>query len=209
MHVPDGFLSPQTYLPAYAAAVGAWAYAARELRRRVDETLLPRLAVLSALGFVLMSVMLPLPGGTSAHASGIGILAVVFGPWITFAAVSLVLLLQALAFGAGGITVLPVNALAMGLGGSAVACLGHRLLKPLDERAGLFAAGWLATVVPAVLLAVVLGIQPAIAHSADGQPLFFPFGLSVALPAVVLPHALLGVAEGLLTVLVVGFLRRR
>jgi len=63
--------------------------------------------------------------------------------------------------------------------------------------------------VPAVLLAVVLGIQPAIAHSADGQPLFFPFGLSVALPAVVLPHALLGVAEGLLTVLVVGFLRRR
>lgn len=209
MHVPDGFLSPQTYLPAYAAAAGAWAYAVRELRRRVDETLLPRLAVLSALGFVLMSVMLPLPGGTSVHASGIGILAVVFGPWITFAAVSLVLLLQALVFGAGGITVLPVNALAMGLGGSVAACLGYRLLKPVDERAGLFAAGWLATVVPAVLVAVVLGIQPAIAHSAAGQPLFFPFDLAVTLPAVVVPHAILGVGEGLLTVLVVGFLRRR
>jgi cobalt/nickel transport system permease protein len=209
MHVPDGFLSPQTYVPAYALAAAAWAYAARTLRQRLDETLLPRLAVLCALGFVLMSVMLPLPGGTSVHASGIGILAVVFGPWITFAAVSLVLLLQALVLGAGGVTVLPVNALAMGLGGSVAACLGYRLLGRVGERAGLFAAGWLAAVVPAVLVASVLGIQPAIAHTAEGQPLFFPFGLAVTLPAVVVPHVVLGVGEGLLTILVVSFLRRR
>lgn len=209
MHVPDGFLSPQTYLPAYALAVAGWAYAVRELRRRVDETLLPRLAVLSALAFVLMSVMLPLPGGTSVHASGIGILAVMFGPWLTFAVVSLVLLLQALVLGAGGVTVLPVNALAMGLGGSVAACLGYRLLAPRWERAGRFVAGWLAAVVPAILIAVVLGLQPMLAHTTDGQPLFFPFGLSVTLPAVLIPHAVLGVGEGLLTVLVVGFLRRR
>jgi cobalt/nickel transport system permease protein len=209
VHVPDGFLSPQTYVPAYLAAAGAWAYAARRLRRELDETLLPRLAVLSALSFALMSVMLPLPGGTSVHASGVGILAVVLGPWLTFATVSLVLLLQALLLGAGGVTVLPANALAMGLAGSAAACLGYRLVGRFGERAGLFAAGWLATVVPAALLAVLLGIQPAIAQSADGQPLFFPFGLSVTLPAVLLPHAALGVAEGLLTVLVVSFLRRR
>ncbi len=209
MHVPDGFLSPQTYLPAYALAAGAWTYAARRLQRRLDETLLPRLAVLSALCFVLMSVMLPLPGGTSVHASRIGILAVVFGHWISFAAVSLVLLLQALVFGAGGITVLPVNALAMGLAGSAMACLGYRLLRPVSEPTGLFAAGWLASVVPALLIALVLGVQPFIAHTPDGQPLFFPFGLAVTLPAVVIPHAMLGIGEGLLTVLVVGFLRRR
>lgn len=209
MHVPDGFLSPQTYVPAYVVAAGAWAWATRHLRRRLDDTLLPRLAVLSALGFVLMSVMLPLPGGTSVHASGIGVLAVVFGPWITFAAVSLVLLLQALVFGAGGITVLPVNALAMGFAGAAAACLGYRLLRRVDERAGLFAAGWLAAVVPAAIVAAVLGLQPAIAHAPDGQPLFFPFGLAVTLPAILVPHALLGVAEGLLTVLAVGFLRRR
>jgi cobalt/nickel transport system permease protein len=209
VHVPDGFLSPQTFLPAYALAGGAWTYAARRLRRRLDDALLPRLAVLSASAFVLMSVMLPLPGGTSAHASGIGILAVLFGPWTTFAAVSLVLVLQALVFGAGGVTVLPVNALAMGLAGSAAACLGYRLLGHLDERLALFTAGWLATVVPAGLIAAVLGLQPLIAHSPEGQPLFFPFGPSITLPAVVGPHALLGIAEGLLTVLVVRYLRRR
>lgn len=209
MHVPDGFLSPQTYLPAYAIAAGGWVWAARVLRRRLDETLLPRLAVLTALSFVLMSVMIPLPGGTSVHATGIGILAVVFGPWMTFAAVSLVLLLQALIFGAGGITVLPVNALAMGLAGSVAACLGYRLLERIDERAALFAAGWLASVIPAALIALALGLQPAIAHQADGQPLFFPFGASVTLPALVIPHFILGVGEGLLTILVVRFLHRR
>jgi cobalt/nickel transport system permease protein len=56
---------------------------------------------------------------------------------------------------------------------------------------------------------VVLGLQPAIAHRIDGQPLFFPFGLSVTLPAVLIPHVVLGLGEGLLTVLVVSFLRRR
>jgi len=38
MHIPDGFLSPQTYLPAYAVAAGAWGWAARGLRERLDET---------------------------------------------------------------------------------------------------------------------------------------------------------------------------
>jgi cobalt/nickel transport system permease protein len=52
-------------------------------------------------------------------------------------------------------------------------------------------------------------VQPSVAHTPEGQPLFFPFGLGVTLPAVVIPHALLGIGEGLLTVLVVGFLRRR
>ena len=48
-------------------------------------------------------------------ATGIAVLALSFGVWIGFAAMSLVLLLQALTLGAGGITVLPVSALAMGL----------------------------------------------------------------------------------------------
>lgn len=209
MHIPDGFVSPQTYLPAFALAGVGWLYAARQLRERLDETLLPRLAVLTALAFVINSLMLPLPGGTSVHATGIAVLALSFGVWTGFVAMSLVLLLQALTLGAGGITVLPVSALAMGLAGSAAAWLGYSSLRRLDERAGLFAAGWLSVVVPALLLALVLGLQPLIAKAPDGSPLFFPFGPGVTVPALVVPHLLLGVAEGLLTALVVPFLRRR
>ena len=208
MHVPDGFIAPKLYLPAYAVSAGLWGIALRRLRERLDEETLPRLAATTALAFVLMAIALPLPGGTSAHATGIALLALLFGIRSTFLAISLVLLLQALLFGAGGITSLPVNALAMGLVGASVAVAAYRLLRRAGEPIALFAAGWLSINAAAAVTALALGLQPAIAHAADGTPLFFPFGLSVTLPAVLIPHAILGVGEGILTVIAYRIARR-
>lgn len=209
MHIPDGFLSPQTYLPAAALAVGAWAWAARGLRFALDETLIPRLAMLTALAYGLGLVMLPLPGGTSAHTLGVAILALLFGLRLAFLAYSGVLLLQALLFGAGGLTALPVNALALGLIGSATALLTFRLLKPFNESLAVATAAWLSMIVPGVLVAIVLGIQPLIAHKPDGSPLFFPFGIEITLPAILVPHALIGLGEALLTLLVWRYAKTR
>jgi cobalt/nickel transport system permease protein len=209
MHIPDGFLSPQTYLPAYAVAAGAWAWAAKGLRNNLDETTVPRLAVLTALAYALGLIMVPIPGGTSGHALGIAILALVFGIRQAFLAYSLVLLLQSLLFGAGGITALAINALAMGLLGSAAAVATRRLLKPLGETASVAAAAWLSVIVSGLAVALVLGIQPLVAHAADGTPLFFPFGLSITLPAILVPHAIIGVGEAVLTVLVWRYAKAR
>jgi cobalt/nickel transport system permease protein len=209
MHIPDGFLSPQTYLPAYAAAGLAWAWAARGLRRTLDEQTVPRLAALTALAYGLGLVMVPIPGGTTGHALGVAMLALLFGVRLAFLAYSLVLLLQALLFGAGGVTALAVNALAMGLAGSAAAVLVHRLLRGLNGTAAVAAAAWASVMVSGLLLALALGVQPLIAHREDGTPLFFPFGLSITLPAVLIPHALIGAGEAALTVLVWRFARTR
>ena len=209
MHIPDGFIAPEVYVPSYAVAGGLWAYGARRLRRALREETVPQLAVLTGLAFVLSMIAVPLPGGTSVHATGIGLLAVLFGVWTSFLAVSLVLLLQALLFGMGGITSLPVNAVAMGFLGSAAGYGLFRALRRANEKVALFAAGWIAVVVPAVVVAFILGAQPQLAHRADGTPLFFPFGWKITLPAVVLPHLVVGVGEGVLTVLVVGFVGRR
>lgn len=208
MHIPDGFISPQTYLPAYAAAVGLWTYAARRVKRDLDADTLPFLAAYTALSFVLMMVALPLPGGTTVHAAGIGLLAVSFGGWMAFLAISLVLAMQALLFGDGGVTALPINALAMGFVGSFVAVAAWQLLRRFNQTVALFLAGWLSIVLPALLVALALGAQPLISHDAQGAPLFFPFDLSVTLPAVVLPHLLVGLAEGVLTVLGYRYLTR-
>lgn len=202
MHVPDGFLAPTVYVPAYVVSAGLWSFGARRAHRALDERTLPQLAVLTALAFALMTVTLPLPGGTSVHFSGVALIAILFGVWPGYLCVSLVLLLQATLLGAGGITALPVNAIAVGLVGSTLATASHRLLLPLHRRTARFVAGWISVVAPAAVLAVVLGLQPALARSSDGAPLFFPFGLDIALPALVLPHCLLGVGEGILTVLV-------
>lgn len=199
MHIPDGFIAPQVYGPAYGAAGVLWAVGLRRLRRRLDPAAVPRLAVATAAAFALMMVSLPLPGGTTVHVSGVGMVAVLFGVWQAFLALSLVYLLQAFMFGAGGVTALPVNALAMGLGGSLAAVGALRVLG--RGRVGLFLAGWFGTVVPAVIVAFVLGLQPLVARAADGTPLFFPFGWAVTLPAVVIPHLAVGVADGVLAVL--------
>jgi len=208
MHIPDGFIAPQMYAPAYAAAAALWAYAANRVKRTISERTIPLMGVMTALAFALMMIAIPLPGGTSVHATGIGLLAVLFGVWSSFLSLSLVLLLQALLFGMGGITSLPVNALAMGLVGSASGYLVFVALRRASLGAALFAAGLAAVVVPAFLVALALGAQPHIAHRADGTPLFFPFGFRVTLPAVVLPHLVVGAGEGVLTVLVYGFVSK-
>jgi cobalt/nickel transport system permease protein len=209
MHIPDGFIAPQMYLPAYGVAAGLWAYATRRLRSALREETIPRLAVLTAFCFVVMMVMVPLPGGTSAHATGIPLLALLFGVWTTFISVSLVLLLQALLFGAGGVTSLALNAVAMGLVGAAAARYGYGMLRHIHDGTGLVAAGWLSVNASALIMALALGLQPVIAHAEDGQPLFFPLGLSITLPAVMGTHALIGIGEGVLTLLVFRLLRER
>lgn len=209
MHIPDGLISPQTYLPAYALAAPLWFIAGRKLRLQLGEEALPRLAVFTALAFLLSTLMLPLPGGTSGHAVGVGLLALVFGPWIAFMAYSLVLLLQAVVVGAGGITALPVNALAIGLVGAWVAVWTHGLLRDCGDAVAVCAAVWLAVMVAALVLALVLGAQPSIAQAPDGTPRFFPFGPSITVPAILIPHALIAAGEAALTLLIYRHARKR
>ncbi|MGM0657117.1 MAG: energy-coupling factor ABC transporter permease [Pseudomonadota bacterium] len=209
MHIPDGMIAPQAFIVAGLIAVPFWVHAVRRVARDLDERLIPRMAVLTALAFVLSTVMVPLPGGTSAHLTGVGLLVLAFGLWPAFLAFSLVLALQAALLGAGGITALPVNALAMGLVGGAVVSGAHRLAGRKKSFWSVLVPVWLGVVVAAVLLALVLGLQPWLASDAAGQPLFFPFGPRVTLPVIVLPHLAIGVAEGMLSWFVVSALEAR
>ncbi len=200
MHVPDGFIAPRMYVPAYAVAAAMWLIALRRARHALDAEVVPLLGVITAVTFMLMLIAVPLPGGATAHATGVALLAVTFGVWMSFLSVSMVLVLQALLLGTGGITSLPINALAIGLAGGALASWTFHALRRANETLALFTAGWLSVMVSAAIVAVALGLQPAIAHASDGSPLFFPFGLSVTIPAVLIPHALIGIGEGILTV---------
>lgn len=209
MHIPDGLISPQTYLPALALAVPLWWWAGRAFSRQVGDAALPRLAVFTALAFLLSSLMLPLPGGTSGHAIGVGLLALVFGPWVAFLAYTLVLVLQALVMGAGGITALPVNALAMGFVGAWSAYGLFHLLRPVQADLAVAVAVFVSILVSALLVALVLGLQPMIAQAPDGSPRFFPFGWAVTVPAVLVPHLFIGLAEAALTLLIWRHARKR
>ncbi len=209
MHVPDGFFAPQTWLPAAGVAGAGWAWSLRRLRRALSARTVPVLGVTTACCFGLMLISVPLPlGGASVHATGVAVLALRFGVPIAFLAISLVLALQALLLGDGGVTSLPVTALALGLAAPVVAVLAARLLRPAGATAARFAAGWLAVMTAALITGLLLGLQPHLARDAAGDPLYFPFGWNTVLPAVLLPHAVLGVLEGVLTVIALRGLDR-
>jgi cobalt/nickel transport system permease protein len=197
------------YVPAYLVAAACWVGALRRVRSRFSEETIPAVAVLSAAAFVLMMIQIPIPGGASAHASGVAVLAVRLGVPVAFLSVSTVLLLQSFAFGIGGVTSLPLNALAMGLAGAWAARAVFLLLGRRNERLALVLSGWAGMIVSAALLALALGLQPGLAHGEDGRPLFFPFGPGIVLPAVLIPHALLGVGEGVLTALIYPWVKSR
>jgi cobalt/nickel transport system permease protein len=203
MHVPDGFLSPQLTLPAYAVATPLAAWAARRHLGRAGAEALPRLGTLTALAFVIQTIMIPVPGGTSVHLVGVVLLALLYDPLAAFLCEALVLAIQALFFGAGGVTVLAVNALAMGLLGPAAGWLAWRAVRPLSERAALFLAGWTSMQVATLAISLVLGLQ----HRLD--PGYFPVPATVTLASMMIPSlAVAGVVEGLYTVFAHALLRR-
>jgi cobalt/nickel transport system permease protein len=203
MHVPDGFLSPHVTIPAYAVSAPLWAWAARRHFGPASVESLPVLGSLTALAFVLQTIVIPVPGGTSTHLVGVALLAILHGPLAAFVCESLVLLVQALFFGAGGITVLGVNALAMGLLGPLAGWLAWRAARRLSERAALFLAGWVSTQVASLAVTGALALQ----HRLD--PAYFPVPPAVALAAMMLPSlTVAGVVEGLYTVAALSLLRR-
>ena len=69
MHIPDGYLSPVTCAVLYAAAAPFWAIALKRVKRLLNTKLVPLLSVFAAFSFVIMMFNIPLPGGTTGHAS--------------------------------------------------------------------------------------------------------------------------------------------
>ncbi|MGN6362276.1 MAG: energy-coupling factor ABC transporter permease, partial [Thermomicrobiales bacterium] len=64
MHIPDGYLSPQTCAVFYAAAAPFWYVALQRLKRLLTSRLVPIISIFAAFSFVIMMFNLPLPGGT-------------------------------------------------------------------------------------------------------------------------------------------------
>jgi len=215
MHIPDGYLSPTTCAVAYAAVAPFWVVAFRRVKRLLHTRIVPLLALVSAFSFVIMMFNLPLPGGTTGHAVGMGIAAIVLGPWASIVAISMALLIQAIFFGDGGITTFGANCLNMAVVGSLVAYGTYVLVagrSALDSPRRVVAAalaGYIAINVAAFFAAVQFGIQPMLFHDATGAPLYAPYPLAIAIPAMLIGHlSFAGLAELVISGGLVAYLQR-
>jgi cobalt/nickel transport system permease protein len=215
MHIPDGYLSPITSLVMFLLVLPFWVIGIRKIRQTMDARSIPLIALLAAFSFVIMMFNLPLPGGTSGHAVGAALAAIILGPEIATIAVSIALVIQAFFFGDGGILAIGANCFNMAV---VIPYVSYAIYQAFARNTpitsskrlvGAFLGGWVGVTMGALLTGFEFGIQPLLFKTASGAPLYAPYPLAIAIPAMVIPHALVAsVVEGALTALVLVFLQR-
>jgi cobalt/nickel transport system permease protein len=215
MHIPDGYLSPATCAALYAGSTPFWYTSLRRLKRRLNTRTIPLLSVFAAFSFIVMMFNLPLPGGTSGHAVGMGIAAIVLGPWASILAISIAIAIQAVFFGDGGITTIGANCFNMAIVGSLSAWAIYRAVAgraPIESSrrvVGAALAGYFAINLSALVAALELGLQPLLYHDSSGAPLYAPYPWHIAIPAMMIGHlTVAGLAEAVVSAGVVAYLQR-
>jgi cobalt/nickel transport system permease protein len=192
MHIPDGFIPLWQCAIYYVIMIVALYFSLQWAKKNLDEKLVPLIAVLAAGIFAIMSMNIPIPFGTSGHMVGGALIAIVFcAPEAAVIVFTLVLLVQGLFFGDGGITALGANVVNMGIIGGFV---GLFTFKALRKRAGK---------VPAIAIASWLSIFIAAEAVAVEMWLAGTFPLVAGLAAMGIYHAFIGIIEAILTVVVI------
>jgi cobalt/nickel transport system permease protein len=200
MHIPDGFVSTGTAAATWLASAGSVGYAVRRVNRELNERQIPLMGVTAAFVFAAQMMNFTVAGGTSGHLLGGALAAILLGPWAGMLVLTSVLAVQALLFQDGGLLALGANVFNMAVVGVLVGWVVYTTLRRLlGDRTWAtpvsgFAAAWLSVMIASLVAAAELAISGT-------SPWL------VALPAMGLVHALIGIGEGLITVGVLAFLR--
>lgn len=216
MHIPDGYLGPATCGFFYAVMLPIWTIASRIVKKTLKAKQVPMLAIGAAFSFVIMMFNVPIPGGSTGHAVGGILVAILLGPWPACIAITVALVIQALLFGDGGITAIGANCFNMAF---VLPFAGYYIYKAISFNAPVSSnrrviaagiAGYIGINAAALLAGVEFGLQPLLHHTAAGQALYSPYGLNVTVPAMAGEHLLIfGWVEAIVTSLVIKYLQKQ
>lgn len=193
MHIPDAFIPIPQGIIYWIIALIFVALALRWAKNEMSDEKIPLIAVLAAGIFALQSFNLPVSMGTSGHLVGGALAAIVLGsPFAAVFILTLVLIVQGVLFGDGGITTMGANILNMGVIGGFVGFYSFKGMMKITKNLNVsaFIAAWLACLIPALAAAVEMFIAGT-------------FPLVEGLVAMGIYHALIGIIEALVTVVVI------
>lgn len=205
MHIPDGLIPLWQCAIYYLIVIIVGYFAVQWSKKHLDERNIPLIAVLAAGIFVIQMInqaITPvLPGaGVSGHVMGAALVAIIIGsPFAGFLVMALILIIQALLFGDGGITALGANLFNMGVIGSFVGFYTYKGLKGIiKDVPAVFVGAWASLFIAAIVCAIEL-------YFAGKLP------LELGIPIMATYHFIIGILiEGLVTVIVfVGIKRIR
>ncbi len=195
MHIPDGFLSTNTWLASWAISVGGIGYSIKKTAGVLKDRMVPLMGVMSAFVFAAQMINFPVMGGTSGHLLGGVLAAVLLGPYAGALTLACVLIFQCLIFQDGGLTALGANVFNMAIAGTIGGYGIYSLIaedRANEKRvlAGTAVAAWFSVVMASILCALELAISGTA-----------PLG--IVLPAMAGIHALIGIGEAIITVSII------
>ncbi len=197
MHIPDGFMNGPVNTAGAVVSVVAVSTALARAKNTLEEKQVPLLGVTAAFIFAAQMLNFPVAAGTSGHFLGAALAVVLLGAFNGMIAMTLVVTLQCLLFGDGGLTALGTNVFNMAVLG----CLGAwGLLRVLRSSLPKGRVGFLLSIGLSAWASIVL------ASSACALELAFSgtSPLGAALPAMAGTHAVIGIGEALITTAVIS-----
>ena len=204
MHMANELLSVPVATGTLAMAAAGLGFICRKFRQIISADKLALMGILGAFVFAaqMVNFQLPMMPGTSGHMVGAVLLAIILGPHLGAIVISSVVIIQCLIFQDGGLLALGCNIINMALVPS---YLGYFLYKTITNGRfsslkvyiGAMAACMLAIEAGAILVPIEAALSGVLA---------VPF--STFLITMVGVHFLVGFAEGLITVAVLGYLQQ-
>jgi len=198
MHIPDAFMPISQGFVYWIIALVFIALALRWAKKEMNEEKVPLVAVLAAGIFAIQAFNLPVTMGTSGHLVGGALAAIILGsPFAAVFILTMVLIIQGVVFGDGGITTMGANIINMGVIGGFVGYYSFRGMVGLtkNQNVSIFLAAWLACFIPALAAAVEMYFAGT-------------FPLVPGLISMGLYHAAIGVIEGGITVFAVNLIAK-
>ncbi len=198
MHIPDGFIDTPVSLVALGASAGAVGYALQKTRGQFEDAVAPMAGLAAVFIFAAQMVNFPIAAGTSGHLIGGALAAILIGPYAGILAMTVVIALQAIIFADGGITALGLNLFNLSVLSVLAGWVVFRaILRAMPNRRG-------------VLVGAFVGGFFNVIGAVAGFVIQFAIGgvglveLSQVAAAMFSVHTLIGLAEGAITMLVVG-----
>lgn len=202
MHIPDGLMDPAIAGIGWIIAIIAIALSTRIVNKKLDDKQIPLMAILAGGIFVAQMLNFPIGGGTTGHLIGAAMAAVLLGPFAAMIVITVILIIQCLLFGDGGITALGLNVLNMAVIGCFTGWYVYKIFPNKYKIPGIFAASWASVFIGSFFCSMQLAFSYTLSGGIYGIPGYISYPMMLSL------HAIIAIGEAIITTGAIMFISR-
>jgi cobalt/nickel transport system permease protein len=202
MHISEGFMPPMWCGVYFVLSAPFIIMGIKSINKKTSKNrdLKMLLGLVAAYSFILSAMKLPSVTGSCSHATGTGLSAMLFGPFVTAVVSLLVLTFQAILLAHGGITTLGANVFSMGIVGPVVSYILFKIIKKKNKKAAIFLAAMVGDLATYLTTSVQLALSfPS--HTGGVLASFIKFVSIFAITQIPL-----AIVEGIVTVMIFEFI---